>query len=258
MRCHRLVPGLAALLLASTLVACSDDEERPDQTWLEPALLTVDDLGDAFEVAPEEPQDDESDIEFGCLFDVEFGPQLGPEDEDDEDDGLEAEFRAIEEPQMPMVMHSVIDSGDGELAADVLQELSDQTEDCTSVDTTDADGMRWQFAVEHDEETWAPGSDQQLTITATGTGGQAAIELPLSLAMTIVRHDDVLSVVMFMDMSDDITDTHHALVDAAAARLNALADDEPLPDRVPLLEDYPVGEALKGLLGDTSTGPQVA
>ncbi|WP_235734443.1 hypothetical protein [Nocardioides alcanivorans] len=260
MRFRRLVPAVASLLLAVSVTACSDGDDasgRPDQAWLEPALLTVEDLGSGFQVAPDDERDGGGAPDFGCLFDFDV-PGAGQRDRDNDDGEPEAEFQAVDDPQLPMVLHSITDSGDGDKAAELLQKLGEQTGKCTEVDETDESGMRWQFDVEQDEETWAPGADQQLTVTASGTAALAPMTIPISFALTIVRTGDVLTFVMFFDMADDVTDAHRSLVERACERVDAVIAGGPLPDREPLLEDYPIGKFLSDLLGGTATGPQTA
>ncbi|WP_110207707.1 hypothetical protein [Nocardioides daejeonensis] len=252
---RRLAQALIGLALAASSAACSGDDRPVDQAWLEPALLAVDDLGPAFEVAPDDAEDtDGAGPDFGCLFDL--GP-FGAGD-DSGDDGPEIEFRATEEPQMPSVVESLTDTGDGERAAHVFDKVIELTEDCARVDTTDGDGMRWQFDVANDDETWAPGADQQLTISATGTATAKGIELPISFAVTMVRRDDVVLMAMFFDMSKDVSTAHRQVVTAACERLNALIEGDPLPDRRPVLADYPVGATLRELLGGQAPDPAQA
>ena len=255
MRISRLAPTLTALLLVVVLGACSDDGDgAPDQARLEPALLTVDNLGDAFEVAPDDEDDEDDGPDLGCLLDFDL-PGVDAVEEDDEVDGPEAEFQASAEPNMPLVMHGITDTGDGAEAAGVIDQLWGHLAAFTEVDVTDDEGMRWQLDVDHDTDTWAPGSDQQLTIVASGTATRAPLELPLSFAMSFVRTGDVVTIIMFFDIADDVTEAQRDVVTVACERLDAVLHDEPLPEPEAVLDDYPVGEAYEELLSGTSAGP---
>ena len=105
--------AVAGILALGGFAGCGDGDESgqlaPED--VRPALLTVENLSDAFEIDPDEGGGGDDGPDWGCLFD--FGPLQGDTDDDDEDDGddeddeNQVQFRASQEPGMPGVIQLV-------------------------------------------------------------------------------------------------------------------------------------------------------
>ena len=243
----------AGVLALGCLSACGDDDKsgRLDPEDVKPALLTVENLSDAFEIDPDEGGGGDDGPDWGCLFD--FGPlQEGSdddEDEGDEDDENQVQFRASEEPGMPGVIQLVDAAPSLAKAKKAMDDMAEEFEGCEEVDTTDDDGTTWQFDVAFDRSAWARGADEQINLMATGSSTSDGLELPVSISLSVVRIENAVSILMFIDLADDLAGAPRALTNAASARLQAVVDGEDIAEPEPVLEDYPIGAAFAELLG---------
>ena len=238
---------LAAIALAlASLTACGSGSDIEDAD-LDGALLSVEDLGSGFAVDDDEDEDDgeDDDPDWGCLLDFD---EVAPSDSDDEDNDSEIAFSAKEDPGMPGIFQGVFAAEDVETAEEGMAEIADTLDGCDRVDSTDDKGNRWQFDVDFDRSAGARGADQQLNLTASGSLTSSLLELPISIAFTVVRVEEAVTLIAFFDMAEDIAEAHRDVTGAAVERLTAVVEDEALPEREPLLEDYPVGAALEGLV----------
>jgi len=259
----RLPAGVLTLtlVLTGTATACMPDsfqsvrltQQGPDSTadahTMNQALLTLGDLSDKFEVDEDDGSEDDG-ADWGCLT---------PSDPaaDDSDDA-EISFSAKREPGLPGVFNAVTEgSGAPSEAKDAFDTLADSFRDCTSVHTRDADGTRWDFDVTTDTTGWATGGDQQINVVAIGSVGMSGMDgakLPIDIRMSMVRIDNVATMVGFFDFSDTPATTrtaHRRLVGAATARLRAVLAGEALPKTRPLLEDYEFSDILDKLIAPT-------
>lgn len=253
------LPALACagVLAVACLTACGSDE-KPDKVSSEDvrqALLTVEHLSDEFEVDPDDSDDDGDDgPDWGCLLDFgELDKSTDDEDEDKEDDANQVQFRASEDPGMPGVFQLVDAAPSRAKAEQLMDEVADALEGCEKVDTTDDDGTAWKFDVEFDRSTWARGADEQINVTANGSTTADEIRLPISLTMSAVRIENAVSILMFVDIAEDVVGAPRKLTNAASARLQAIVDGEEMADPQPLLEDYPIGAAFADLMGSDDT-----
>ena len=244
--------AFAGVLALGCLTACGSDDEtsrvRPED--MKPALLTVDNLSDEFEVDEDDSGDGDGSPDWGCLFDL--GP-LSKDDDNDEDDDIQIQFRASEDPGMPGVIQLVDAAPDLAKAEAAMDDLAEAFDGCEEVDTTDDDGTTWRFDVDFDRTAWARGADEQINLTASGSTTSDEIELPVSISMSVVRIENAVSILMFIDLAEDLVGAPRRLTNAAAARLQAVVDGEDPADPEPVLEDYPIGAAIKDLLGSDET-----
>ena len=248
--------AVAGVLALGCLTACGDDNEssRLDPEDVKPALLTVQNLSDAFEIDPDESGGGDDGPDWGCLFD--FGPlqkDSDDEDEDDDNDENQVQFRASEEPGMPGVIQLVDAAPSLAKAEQAMDDMAREFDGCEEVDTTDDDGTTWQFDVAFDRSAWARGADEQINLTATGSTISDELELPVSISLSVVRIENAVSILMFIDLADDLAGAPRALTNAASARLQAVVDGEDIADPEPVLEDYPIGAAFAELLGEDET-----
>jgi hypothetical protein len=247
--------AVAGLLAVACLTACGSDDEPGGVSSddVRAALLTVENLSEEFEVDPDDSGDDgDGGPEWGCLFD--FGPlKKDSEEEEDEDDENQVQFRASKEPGMPGVIQLVDAAPSLAKAEKAMDEMAEAFDGCEEVDETEDDGTTWQFDVAFDRSAWARGADEQINLTATGSTTSKSLELPVSISMSVVRIENAVSILMFIDLADDLAGAPRALTNAASARLQAVVDGEDLADPEPVLEDYPIGAAFEDLLGSDET-----
>lgn len=246
------LPALAAagVLVLAGLAACGSDGERSRVTPedVESALLTVDHLSDEFEVDEEESGGaDDGSPDWGCLFDR--GP-LQQEENDEDDDDIEIQFQASEEPGMPGIIQLVDAAPSLSQAKQAMDEMAEAFDGCEEVDTTDDDGTVWKFEVDFDRSAWARGADEQINLSASGATTSGEIELPVSISMSVVRIENAVSVLMFIDLAEDLGGADRTLTNVASSRLHAIVDGETPAAPEPVLEDYPIGAAFKALLAD--------
>lgn len=245
---------VAGVLALGFLTACGADDgpSRVEPKDVKPALLTVENLSDEFEIDPDEGGSDDDGPDWGCLFD--FGPlKRDTDDDEDEDDENEVQFRASEEPGMPGVIQLVDAAPSLAKAEEAMDDMAEAFEGCEEVDTTDDDGTSWKFDVAFDRSAWARGADEQINLTATGSTISDELELPVSISLSVVRIENAVSILMFIDLAEDLAGAPRALTNAASARLQAVIDGEDVADPEPVLEDYPIGAAFEDLLGSDET-----
>jgi hypothetical protein len=251
------LPALACagVLAIAGLTACGSDG-KPDKVSsqdVRPALLTVEHLSDEFEIDPDDSDDGDGGPDWGCLLDLGELDKSTDEDDDDGDDENQVQFRASEDPGMPGVFQLVDAAPSRAKAERLMDEIAEALQGCEKVDTTDDDGTAWKFDVVFDRSTWARGADEQLNVTATGSTTADEIKLPVSLTMSAVRIENAVSILMFVDIAEDVLGAPRKLTNAASARLQAIVDGEEMADPEPLLEDYPIGAAFADLLGSDGT-----
>jgi hypothetical protein len=242
--------AFAGALALGCLTACGSDDEpnrvRPED--MKPALLTVENLSDAFEVDKDESEGgDDNSPDWGCLFDL--GPLKKESDKDKDDDDVEIQFRASEDPGMPGVIQLVDAAPSLAKAESAMDDMAEVFGGCEEVDTTDDDGTTWRFDIDFDRTAWARGADEQINLTASGSTTSDEIELPVSISMSVVRIENAVSILMFIDLAEDLAGAPRKLTNAAAARLQAVVDGDDPADPEPVLEDYPIGAGFKDLLG---------
>lgn len=232
----------------ASLSACGSDDDASDAD-LAKALLVADDLSNDFRISDDDDDDDSDDASWGCLLDFadDLEEQAGS-DKDDSDD-IEISLEAAIEPGMPAVMEEIgrVDSVDE--ARDGLTKIADLVGKCHSVDSTDDDGANWKFTVDSDRVAWADGVDQQVNVLAAGSVSTQGLELPVALSFSVVRIEDVVTMVMFLDMAEDIDAARRDVVNVAVERLHAALAGDDQPDPAGVLEDYPVGAAYADLMG---------
>jgi len=244
----------AGVLALACLAACGTDDEpsRVTSKDVRAALLTVENLSDDFEVDPDQSDDSDDDSpDWGCLFDLD-DLDKGP-DHDDEDDRNQVQFRASEDPGMPGIFQFVDAAPSQAKAEKLMDEVADALAGCDAVDTTDDDGTTWKFEVDFDRSAWAHGADEQLNVAATGTTTSDEIRLPVSITMSAVRIENAVSILMFIDIAEDVAGAPRTLTNEASERLQAVVDGEDVADPEPLLEDYPIGAGFADLLGSDNT-----
>lgn len=240
--------GVLALGLLS---ACDSVGDEVTADGLRDALLVSEDLSDEFRVSTDEDDGDDTSPEWGCLLDFENDLDEAGGDDDSDDDDISVSLEPHSEPGMPGVIESITRSDDEEEAEQALAAIAELMSRCHSVDADDGDA-RWQFTVESDRVAWADGVEQQVNMLATGTATFASIEIPVSMSFSLMRVDNVTTMVIFMDMASDIEEARRDVIDVAMQRVHAAIDGEDQPDPANVLDGYPIGEEFADLLGQTS------
>ena len=247
------LPALACagILALAGLTACGSDDDPGKVTSedLGPAVLTVEDLSDEFQVDPETDSGEDGGMDLGCLdlSELKKGPGDLGRNNDDTDDENGAQFEASEDPGMPAVFHAVKAFPSQARAEQLLDKVAEILEDCHEIESIE-EGTTWQLDVELDRSAWARGADEQLNVIATGTSSTDEFQLPVNMSMSLVRIENAVSMLMFLDFAEDTVGAPRKLTSATAARLQAIFDGEDVPDPEPLLEDYPIGASFADLL----------
>jgi hypothetical protein len=242
---------LALASLNASLTACGSSEGsglvKPAD--MKPALLTVENLSNDFEIDKDQSGGG-GGPDWGCLFDL--GPLNKSGDKGGERgaaDDLQISFRATQEPGMPGVIQLVDAAPSLAKAETAMDDMADAFGGCEKVDTKDGDGTTWKFSIDFDRTAWARGADEQINLTASGSSTLNQIELPVSISMSVVRIENAVSILMFVDLAADLADAPRKLTNAASARLQAVVDGQDPGAPEPVLEGYPIGAAFADLLG---------
>lgn len=211
------------------------------------ALLTEEDLGGPFEVAPSDDDDFDSGVDyydqrFGCLtaFDVLDNKANDPAD-------AAREFDTGVAGAVADVLTAVISYRSEDLADKAMDDLARELKRCRAVDYTDpSDGIRWQLEPHADEEGRADGGDRQINVGGTGTfsGGKNDVDASLTVQGTAVRVGHNVALVLMFDATDDLGDAPDAVAQAAVERLAAVDAGDDLPRPRAVLDDYsPAGDS---------------
>lgn len=246
MQKNRWAVGLAALALTS-LTACggSDAEDTSDTTAsgspsegaelevlsseeAEQALIPQAAMGEEFTAI--EPSEEEGDADLGCLSALDEMGDIGAETE------AEVEYVPADDSGFPSLESSVFSYTDTERISTRIEEVSAALDGCDSVDVTDDQGTRFQLDVSLENEVVTEGADEQVTLEASGTISSAEQEVPITLHMSSVRIDNHVTVVVYSDLTEDVTQSaseFDSYVSAATDRLVTVAAGE-TPEDGPL------------------------
>lgn len=246
MQKNRWSVGLAAFALTS-LAACGggDSEELSDTTQsesssegaelealsseeAEQALIPQAAMGEEFTAI--EPSEEEGDADLGCLSALDEMDDIGAETE------AEVEYVPADDSGFPSVESSVFSYTDTERISTRMEEVSTALAGCESVDVTDDEGTRFQLDVSLENEVVTEGADEQVTLEASGTISSPDQEVPITLHMSSVRIDNHVTVVVYSDLTEDVTQSaseFDSYVSAATDRLVAVVagqtpEDEPI------------------------------
>lgn len=240
------------VLTLGLLSACDSDQEEVTADGLRDALLVSDDLSDEFKVSDDSDDGEEDETpQWGCLLDFEEDLDRAGGSDDSGDDDISVSLEADSEVGMPGVIENIVLSDDEDEAKAAMAAIAEMMGRCHSVDSDDGD-THWQFTVDSDGVAWADGVDQQVNMVATGTASFSSIEIPMSMSFSLMRVDNITTMVLFMDMADDIEQARRDVIDVAMGRIHAAIEGEDQPDAANSLEDYPIGQEFADLLGQTS------
>lgn len=231
MRCRTVISTLS-LLAVTALSGCGSDSEGSasilSKDDLDSALITLDDLGEDFQVDKEET--DEEDADLGCLN--------GLEDLDDTTDEPQREdeiaFEAEGDLGLPGIFNTIGSFKSEKEAASVLTRFAEAVEDCKSVDVTDDDGLRIQLEVSSDDALVDPGATDQVNLQASGTASTGAVEFPFSLRFSAIQIDNQIALVGYVNGSESPGKDAAAVEQRAFDRFAPVVTGEKAPDLEPL------------------------
>lgn len=231
----RRFTAASAVALALVVTGCGGDggsggaeENSPlSQEQADTALLTEANLGEGFVVNPDEDEDDSEGL--GCLS---FIADLGKSEDAATTAEIDYEFES--ELGNPAVI-SIIESYDDTDSAEALVEtLRGGLEGCDAVDYEDEDGSTFSLDVATDDEQTADGTDDQLNLTASGTIASGGMEFPFTLALSLARVGQHLTMVGVTDLGSSSSVDVDAYTQIAVDRLAAVAaGDEPAETTAP-------------------------
>ncbi len=227
---RRTTAATAALLLGLSLAACggddsgSDDDERSsdespsattDETETsEPVEPTTSDapaepagvpseeelvtaLVSAADVPPGmtegEPDDDSGDsLEGTCLGEIgEFDDALGFEP----DVKAETEFTAEDNAGQSMVSSSISAYADGGPVAEAFTTFVSSLQGCTTISTTDDEGIAYDLQIAYDDTVDLVDADQQLRAEVTGTIAGGGQSFDITDSFVVMLRDNFVSFV---------------------------------------------------------------
>lgn len=264
-RSRTLRPGrgacaaLAAVAAGALLAACgggadggSDDGSDGgagaspavvlDESQVEAALLTIDDLPDGWAINPDasdvlDGDDGDGDGKGGapgCLGEVEDGETFEPLAESS------VEFEVDDGFGVPALSSSVATFASEDEVSDQMDKLREVLSDCDPIDYTDPDdGTQISLTFETDDEPSSPDVDEQLNLTATGTIS-SGLEFPFSLWMSVARIGNNTTSVMITDLGDEAGEALDPYTAIAVDRLLAVLDGQ-TPEATP---GPPIGGGL--------------
>lgn len=245
---RRTTGASAALLLALALTACGGDDESgddapdegssasseasaPDDTEsaavpteadLEAALLTSADLPEGFEVDPDDSDgEDEVAFEGTCLEAVgQFSDAVGSDPEE------EAEVDLVVESATGQtgVMSQVEAYADAATVSSTFADFTEELQSCTSVQTTNDDGLTIDLEVTYDDADAVPGADDQLAIDLTGTITSGEQAFPVAYSYVVAVTDAYVSAVGTFALGEDSTGVLDQVGDLAALQLERVGE----------------------------------
>lgn len=234
---RRSTAATAVLLLAASLTACGKDDKADDdgdrfespaalsRSEVGKALLTLDNVGPGFSVAPEDDDDDDDDTSLGCFTDIAKNDDKGPfTDSAKKDDSVEAEIEFEYNTQLktPGVFNNISSSPSWN-GKDVFKPVADKLEDCTEVHETDKDGTTYDLTIDTDSDTTLDDVDEQLNITADGNVSSKGFKLPVTFDFVFYRVDNHAGWVGTVEFGDSGIDADE-YAEISLHRLQAVID----------------------------------
>ncbi|MCX6397095.1 MAG: hypothetical protein NTV23_11460 [Propionibacteriales bacterium] len=259
MRIRRIASTASVLVLAAALVGCggsdngsndSSGSDAPSSTssgaaatvltsaQVKDAIISLDDLGDAFVVDRSKDDNSDDDTDLGCLNDIDkvLDDKSGASDFDDAEEKAEVEYKADSEFEMPFVMSSAYSLKSTDDIEKGFTLFEDAFADCTKVDTTDKDGTRIRLDITTDKDQ-TDGATSQVNLKAAGSfsipGPQGqTLKLPFYLRMSLVQVKNNIALVGFGSLVEPTEgdEDSESLNVVAVNRLLAAIKGEPAPD----------------------------
>jgi hypothetical protein len=259
-RLRRTTAASAALLLGLALAACGDDSEpsdepaertsssaaddptsdapseEPSQEPSEPSeppavvptedelaatLVTAADLPAGFTVDPDDGDDADSGFEGTCFEQVgDFEEALGAPPDAEAEVDLTAEGQAGQ----GFVSAQVEAYADPSAVATSFASFTDTLQQCTSIATTDEDGVTYDLQLDFDDTVDLPGADDQLRVLMSGEISSGAQTFPVVYQFVVAISAQFLSLVGTFTLGEDetgILEQTDALATLQAERVQA-------------------------------------
>lgn len=192
---RRGIAAIGLLALAGLLLsACGDDSDggdsAPDQSELQSALITTDDVPEGFEEAEDagdESEDEESDEFDGtCFEDVDdFDSRAG-------DPAVEAKTKFDATDSTTYALGAEIEAGvayydDEDKTAEEFDSFVDDLAACTEIQTTNEEGATFDLTLTTDDGFEAEGADDAVKLVLAGTVSSGDQSLELQFSVVAIR-----------------------------------------------------------------------
>ena len=196
--------------------------ELPSEDELAAVLLTAADLPEGFTAQPEDDDSEDDDTFAGtCLADVgEFSDALGFEP----DVESEVNLTAGGDAGQTFVGSQVEGYADASQVGPAFADFTDTLQSCTSVQTTDADGVEYDLQIAYDDSVDLPGAEDQLRVEMTGTIAAGSESYDLTFRFVVALLDRFISIVGVNAVGDDATATVGSTDDLAALQATRVTD----------------------------------
>ncbi len=239
---RRTTAASAALLLGLGLAACgggdgsdessdptdgtsetSDAGGVPTEDELAATLLTASDVPAGFTESPADDTEEDTDdvFEDTCLGDIgQFSDALGFEP----DSEAEVEYTLEADGGQAAVSSKVQAYADESAVAPAFTDFTDSLQECTSIETTDADGVTFALDIAYDDTVDLPGFDDQLAVDMTGTISSGDQSFDLTYNFVVGLSGPFVSIVGTYALGEDSTGVLDTTDDLAAAQAQRVTD----------------------------------
>ncbi|MCW2814347.1 MAG: hypothetical protein JWN84_1802 [Nocardioides sp.] len=172
----------------------------PSEEELASALLTSADLPAGFEIDPEDEDDDDVAFEGTCLEQVgKFSDTAGF----DADQDAEVDLVMEDDNGQTGVMSKAEAYTDPAAVASAFTEFTDSLQSCTSVSTTNDDGLTIDLEIAYDDAVDLPGADDQLSIDMTGTIAAGTETFPVAYRYVVGLAGPFVSIIGTFALNGD-------------------------------------------------------
>jgi hypothetical protein len=215
-------PADASSTSAAPADAPTPATEVPTKDELAATLLTADDVPEGFTLSPDDGEDDSTDtFEGTCLGDIgQFSDALGFEP----DSEAEVEFTSDADGGQGAVSSKVEAYADADAVAPAFADFTDTLQQCTSVDTTDADGVAYALDISYDDAVDLPGADDQLRVDMAGTISAGEQSYDLAYKFVVALSGQFISLVGTYTLGDDTSGVLDSTDDLAALQAGRVDD----------------------------------
>ncbi|WP_148615874.1 sensor domain-containing protein [Nocardioides rubriscoriae] len=194
----------------------------PTEDELTAVLVTADEVPAGFTQSPADSTDDTNDtFEGTCLGDIgQFSDALGFEP----DSEAEVEYTAEGDGGQSAVSSKIEAYADASAVAPAFADFTDTLQQCTSVDTTDKDGVAFSLDIAYDDSVDLPGAEDQLRVDMTGTIASGGQSFDLAYQFVVALSGQFISIVGTYTLGEDTSGVLDSTDDLAALQAGRVAD----------------------------------